>query len=211
MAGCRRCSRRVVVRRRDSAAGGATMTGEDFQASSRVTSRVSVSPRDQLPLLLTPIICAKRTLLSPTPMSASSLASPPRPCLVPVFLRAGSGPFVSPAWSAISIHSFAHPPLSPSFILRAKMSSLSRVPPVSPGSPSQTWYISLVSSLHPAIPPFGTRRPASCSLPRGTIASLCLVNLSSFSVPRTFEHQRVHRWYHNRRSLDDVIGVGAPP
>lgn len=44
MAGCRRCPRRVVVRRHDSAAGGATMTGEDFQASSRVTSRVSITP-----------------------------------------------------------------------------------------------------------------------------------------------------------------------
>lgn len=30
-------------------------------------------------------------------------------------------------------------------------------------------------------------------------------------MPRTFEHQRVHRRYHNRRSPGDVTGVGAPP
>lgn len=83
--------------------------------------------------------------------------------------------------------------------------------PYFPRSPIRTRYISRCPLSIRLSLPLVHRRPAPRSLPRGTIARLCLVNLSSFSVPRTFEHQRVHRRYHNRRSPGDVTGVGAPP
>lgn len=126
------------------------------------------SPRAYLlPLLLTVIIFyAKRSLSRSPPHSffSPSFPSPsfvrvlpltgsPRPCLAPVS-SAGSGPFVSPAWSAISIHSFL--PLRPPAVSPRKdvfsLAYASSFPVPHP----RTRYISAVSSLHPAIPPSGT-------------------------------------------------------
>lgn len=109
--------------------------------------------------------CLRETAPPPLFVLASSLLAKrefsPRPCLAPVS-STGSGPFVSPAWSAISIHSFPPPPsvkMSSPFLslsLALLFSFFLFLARVYLSFPIQTWYISPVSSLHPAIPPLGT-------------------------------------------------------
>lgn len=83
--------------------------------------------------------------------------------------------------------------------------------PYLPRSPIRTRYHLAVSSSpsgypSPRYPTTGSTFP---SLRHDSVSVSSI--FSSFSVPRTFEHQRVHRRYHNRRSPGDVTGVGAPP
>lgn len=104
---------------------------DDERAIQAAASRVVDITPWVLPLLLTVIVYAKQPSPSPLPH-----LSPVRPIIFPALLAApslssslassrgfsflalvsppfpstGSGPFVSPAWSAISIHSFPPPP-----------------------------------------------------------------------------------------------------
>lgn len=159
-------------------------------AASRV---VDITPW-VLPLLLTVIVYAKQpppSLILPLLLflrpsfpyppslifvSFLSRILSPRPCLAPVS-STGSGPFVSPAWSAISIHSFPPPP-SP----RAKdvFSLLSRrISPVPRSEPGTSRGVLSPSGY----PSSWYRRPAPRSLPRGTIASLSRQSFLFLSAP----------------------------
>jgi len=155
-------------------------------AASRV---VDITPW-VLPLLLTVIVYANTllssiplfSLYSPPPIFVSFLSRvlSPRPCLAPVS-STGSGPFVSPAWSAISIHSFPPPPFpckgcllsSRRIYLLAPISPVPRSKPgtsrgvLSPSGYPSPWY----------------RRPAPRSLLRGTIASLSRQSFLFLSAP----------------------------